>query len=81
MTYVCQLAQRSQKLFVLSCLSGCDVVSAFRGKGKKRAWQTWNVCPESTAVFIKLSQFPTMINDEDQRIHETFVTTMYDRSS
>ena len=29
----------------------------------------------------KLSQFPTMINDEDQRILETFVTTMYDRSS
>ena len=28
--------------------TGCDVVSAFRGKGKSTAWQTWDVYPEAT---------------------------------
>jgi hypothetical protein len=38
--------------------TGCDVVSAFREKAKKSAWQTWGVCPEAFDVFTKLSQYP-----------------------
>ncbi len=33
--------------------TGCDVVSAFCGKGRKTAWQTWEVCPEVSSVFQK----------------------------
>ena len=61
--------------------SGCDTVSAFRGKGKKSAWQTWDVCPEVSDVFSKLSRFPTQIDEEDTKTLEKFVVHMYDRSS
>lgn len=56
-------------------------MSAFRGKGKKAAWQTWNVYPEASPVFTKLSMHPPVIDDEEQKVLEKFVITMYDRSS
>ena len=61
--------------------TGCDVVSAFRNKGKKTTWQTWNIFPEATSVFSKLSKYPTTIKDSDMKILERFVVHMYDRSS
>ena len=61
--------------------TGCDVVSAFRGKGKKSAWQTWNVCNVASSVFKKLSKYPPTVGDEDLEILEKFVVIMYDRSS
>ena len=60
---------------------GCDVVSAFRGKGKKSAWQTWNVCTEASATFAKLSKQPTRVDEDDMNILERFVVVMYGRSS
>ena len=38
--------------------TGCDVVSGFRGKGKKSAWLTWDVCDDVTETFKKLSHCP-----------------------
>ena len=61
--------------------TGCDVVSAFRGKGKKSAWQTWDVCGQASSVFSKLSQYPPIVDDEDLKTLETFVVMMNDRSS
>ena len=61
--------------------TGCDVVSAFRGKGKKSAWQTWDVCDEASDVFSKLSQYPPVVDDEDLESLEKFVVMKYDRSS
>ena len=66
---------------VLQWFSGCDVVSAFRGKGKKSAWQTWDVCDEASDIFAKLSKYPPTVEDCDMKILEKFVVTMYDRSS
>ena len=60
--------------------TGCDVVSAFRNKGKKTAWQTWDIFPEATPVFFKLSHHPSTIEDDDMKILEKFVVLMYDRS-
>ena len=41
----------------LSCdFTGCDIVPAFRRKGKKSAWQTWEVFPDATDVFTRLSK-------------------------
>ena len=37
--------------------TGCDVVSAIRGKGKKTAWKIWDMYPEITPIFTKLSTF------------------------
>ena len=56
-------------------------VSAFHGKGKKSAWPTWNVCPEASTVFRKLSQYPPVIGEDDQSILEKFVVAMHDKSS
>ena len=65
------LAKTRQILFY-HAFTGCDVVSAFRGKGKKS---------EVSDVFAKLSQYPLTVDDEDLQILEKFVVIMYDRSS
>ena len=57
------------------------MVSAFKNKGKKTAWQTWGIFPETTPVFSKLSQHPPAIEDDGMKILEKFVVLMYDRSS
>ena len=60
----------------------CDAVSSFRGKGKKSAWQSWNVCViKISDVFSKLSQYPPAVDNDDLETSEKFVVTMYDRSS
>ena len=57
-------------------------MSAFRGKGKKSAWQAWNVFEEATEVFQKLGNLPESISDDDDKqILEQFVVILYDRSS
>ena len=56
--------------------TGCDVVSAFRGKGKKSAWLTWDVCDEVTETFVTLSQIPSEVCDEDLINLERFVTLL-----
>ena len=67
--------------FFFHAFTGCDIVSSFRGKGKKSAWQTWDVCPEASDVFTKLSSYPTHVEKEDIERLEKFVVRMYDRSS
>ena len=49
--------EKSKGLLFVYAFTGCDV-SAFRGKGKKSAWQPRNVCPEASTIFRKLSQYP-----------------------
>ena len=61
--------------------TGCDVVSAFRVKGKSTAWQKWDVYPEATVVFANLSTYPPVIGDEEKKVLERFVILMYDKSS
>ena len=56
----------------------CDTVSAFHGKGKKSAWQVWNVFEEATEVFRKLGNVPETISDDDKQILEQFVVILYD---
>ena len=35
-------------------LTGCDTMSSFAGRGKKKAWDTWKAYPEVTDSFIRL---------------------------
>lgn len=72
---------RSSGMTFFHAFTGCDVVSAFRGKGRKSAWQTWEVFDEVSSTFTKLSQIPLALDDSDLRMLEKFVVTMYDRSS
>ena len=73
--------EKSRGILFVHAFTGCDVVSSFRGKGKKSAWQTWNVCDEASDVFSKLNQYPPAVDDEDLETLENFVVMMYDRSS
>lgn len=73
--------EKCSGMLFFHAFTGCDVVSAFRGKGKTTAWQTWAVCPEVSPVFSKLSQYPPTIEDADLGILEKFVVTMYDKHS
>ena len=45
--------ERSRAILFCHAFTGCDVVSSFRGKDKKSAWQTWTVFPLVTEVFFK----------------------------
>ena len=72
--------EKSKGILFFHAFTGCDVVSAFRAKGKKAAWQTWNIYPAASPVFTKLSMHPPVICEE-QKVLEKFVITMYDRSS
>ena len=72
---------RSSSMLFFHAFTGCDIVSAFKGKGKKTAWQTWEVYPQVTPIFKKLSQYPPFLDDEDYRVLEKIVITMYDKNS
>ena len=63
-------------------LTGCDAVSAFRGKGKLSAWTTWRVFDDITPVFEKYSHHSqhNQIKDEGIRILERFTCLLYSRT-
>ncbi|KAJ8340119.1 hypothetical protein SKAU_G00347520 [Synaphobranchus kaupii] len=73
--------EKTKGILFFHAFTGCDTVSAFRNKGKKTAWQTWDICSEASPIFTKLSQYPPILNDGDLEILEKFVVLMYDRSS
>ena len=75
------LGPRAKALTFFHSVTGCDTVSAFHGKGKKSAWQVWNVFEEATEVFRKLGNLPATISDDDKQILEQFVVILYDQSS
>ena len=72
--------EKSICLLFIHAFTGCDVVSAYHGKGEKTAWHTWNAWPEASTVFRKLSQYPPVLGKDDQSILEKFVVIMYDIS-
>ena len=56
---------KSKGLHFFYAFTGCDVVSAFHGKGERAAWQTWAVYPEASNVFAKqLSMYPPVSGDK-----------------
>jgi len=74
-------SEKASGLPFFHAFTGCDTVSAFRGRGKKPAWQTWNVCKEISTTLTKLSQCVTALDNADLQSLEKFVVVMYDRSS
>ena len=73
--------EKIKGILFFHAFTGCDTVSSFRNKGKKTAWQTWDICPEASPVFSKLSQYPLTVEDGDLEMLEKCVILMYDRSS
>ena len=50
-------------------------------EGKKSAWQTWEVFPDATDVFTRLSKRPHSLLETDMEIIEAFVCIMYDHGT
>ena len=75
--------QKVQALPLFHALTGSDTTSAFKGKGKKSAWQAWQAFAEVTDTFIYLYLHPFKSLSIDS-IHfkaiERFVV-LYDRTS
>ena len=45
-------------------MTGCDTVSAFKGKGKRSAWQAWQAYEDITDTFVYLASHPFEHLDE-----------------
>ena len=73
----------SRGLPFFHAMTGCDTTSAFKGRAKKSAWQTWMSCEFITPVFEHLSQQPfsevTQDSNEFQQL-ERFIVKMYSKT-
>ena len=61
--------------------TGCDTVSAFCGRGKKTAWNTWKVYPEAIKAFEEFPLMQAETSDMAMETLERFVVLLYDRTS
>ena len=68
--------EKANEILYFHAFTGCDVVPAFDGKGKKSAWLTWDVCEEVSETFTRLNHCPTGVSDADLQKLETFVVLM-----
>ena len=73
--------EKGKVMTFFHAFTGCDLVSAFHGKGNKSAWQTWDMCAEASDAFARLSQYPPTVNDNEIDFLEKFVVILCDRSS
>lgn len=71
---------KCRALPVFHAITGCDVVSAFRGRGKKTAWDIWRVYPEVTGAFLQML-VPGSVDEQVMDIIQRFVVLLYDKTS
>ena len=62
--------------------TGCDTDSCFSGRGKRTAWDTWNMYPEPTGQFASLMKKP-QLGDVDAAMDtiQRFVVLLYDKTN
>ena len=76
--------RKSQCLPAFHSITGCDTTSAFRGRGKTTAWQTWNNYPDVTDAFSFITKHPfhkMVKNSHTFQKLERFVIVLYDNTS
>lgn len=76
--------ERSRALPIFHAFTGCDTTSAFRGKGKKSAWQTWSIDKDITDTFLNFACHPFQQVDVESDYFkkiERFTIVLYDRTS
>ena len=73
--------QKAKALPMLRALTGCDTVSFFTGRGKRTAWDSWNVFDRITYVLVALSSIPESIPEAYMQLIERFVVLLYSRTS
>ena len=74
---------KSRSMPFFHALTGSDTTSAFKGRAKKTAWQTWMSCEFITPVFEYFSQNPfSEVNGDSSEFHhlEKFVVRMYSKN-
>lgn len=79
-----KLGQSKAKVLPLfHALTGCDTVSFFSGRGKKTAWDIWNVFPELTNTLDNLNKSSVTVEDVKSvmGVIERFIVLLYDRTS
>ena len=75
---------KSMSLPIFHCFTGCNTTSAFLEKGKKSAWEAWNLYPEVTQAFVHMSTHPhTPLSVESWifQFLERFTVVLYDKTS
>ena len=72
---------KARVLPIFHSLTGCDTTSFFGGRGKKTAWDVWNVFPELTAILKELMELPEHISNGCMETIEQFTVLLYDRTS
>jgi hypothetical protein len=75
---------RSRSLPVFHALTGCDTTSSFYGKGKKSAWQAWELYPDVTSTFEFLAKnaYHQLTADSAHfKKIERYVVILFDKSS
>ena len=70
---------KSRALLGFHAITGSDCTSAFQGKGKKTAWDTWNAFEEATEAFVEMTSNGSL-SKESEQAPERFVILMYDRT-
>ena len=70
--------EKARALPFFHAFSGCDTSSSFSSIGKKMAWDTWGVFPDTTHTFAELSQVAASVSDEQISQLERFVILLYD---
>lgn len=77
--------QKSSCLPLFHAISGCDTTSAFNGKGKKSAWQAWELCHDfvtPSLEFLSENPFHHLTTDSTHFQNlERMVVIMYDKYS
>ena len=73
--------EKARVLPMSHALTGCDTLSFFSGKGKKTAWDAWNVFSQLTPVLKAPLMLPEDIDDTCMDVIEIFVILLYDRTS
>ena len=71
---------KASALPMFHALTGSDTVLFFRNRGKKSAWDVWNVSSELTPVLCALKASPEIITEESLAVLERFVELFYDRT-
>ena len=61
----------SEGLLYLHALTGCDITSAFRGIGKKTAWNVYISMPELPRLFTDLSRNQKPLSEADLKCFDT----------
>jgi hypothetical protein len=75
--------QHSKTLPVFHAMTGCDIVSALYGIGKKTAWNAWKSFPQVTETFAAILQDPACLKLNSQHMQhlERWVVLMYSKNS